>query len=138
MSIRTFRIISVIANLVTILIDLFLGIFLFHFSKSFYYCTLFFIMGIAFLNYGLIILAYYTVKGYDMKPFTLAIHSSYLMVSIAAYYFIRNLDYYDEYPYLYWVIPGIIIFIFITLFVILDKKQEKKQKNKPNIKANIK
>ena len=133
----TLTLINYISIAVLYLIDLMLGIFVFKFSKSFYYSTLFFTMGLTFLEFGIVILGYFKVKGYDIKPFTLAIDVSYLVIAMAAYYFIRNIDYYDTYPYLYWIIPIVLIIFFVVLFTILNKREEKKNKNKPAFKANV-
>ncbi len=137
MSLKTLRLLNLISLIILLLTDLFLGIFLFKFNVSFYYCTIFFVIGTTFLNYGFIILGYYKVKGYDMKPYTLALHSSYLLIAVAAYYLIRHIGNYDEFAYLYWIIPTILIIGFIIFFIILDKKKEKKNKNKPKFKANV-
>ena len=137
MSYKTLIISNIIADILLYIVDLFLGIFVFKFNKSFYYSTLFFTMGLSFLNCGFILLGFLKVKGYDIKAFTLATHASYLIIAVAAYYFIRNLDYYDEYPYLYWIIPIILIIFFIIFFQILNKKEHDKNKDKPIFKANV-
>lgn len=137
MTIKKLNILNIIALVLLFLTDLFLGIFLFKFDKSFYYCTLFFIMGTTFVNFAFILIGFLKIKGYDIKPFTLAMHASYLIIAVAAYYFIRNLDYYDTYPYLYWLIPFILIIGFIVFFSILSNKKEKDDKNKPKFKANV-
>ena len=137
MKYKTLMILNIISGILLYLVDLFLGIFLFKFDKRFYYSTLFFTMGLTFLNCAFILIGYFKVKGYDIKAFTLATHSSYLIIAVGAYYFIRNLDYYDTYPYLYWIIPIFLIIFFIIFFNILNKREKDKNKDKPIFKANV-
>ena len=123
----------VIINILFIITDLMLGIFLFKFNTSFYYCTLFFMMGISIFNLLMIMLKLIVLPNYYFGVYVPAIHVSYLITAAIAYYIIKWAKHYNEYYLLYWIILAVVTLALVITFVVINKKKGNK---KPTIANN--
>ena len=132
---RTLLILNIIFMVLSAILDIVLGI-IFKFDIRFYYATLFTMMGISLGNVLFILLGYLAVPGYDISTYQIAREASYLIIGVGAYYIVKYINRYEEYPYLYWIITILLIITCVITFIVLDKLERKKNANKPRIVAN--
>lgn len=125
---KLFLIINIIFILICIGIDIALGI-INKFNISFFYSTLFFIMGIGIGNLLIMIIHMLTDNKYNYKGLIPIFHISYLIIAAIMYYAIEVLKHYAEYYLIYWLILGSTIIIDLVVFIIIIKL--KKENKKP-------
>lgn len=121
-------IINIIFVLSCIICDILLGYLVFKFNKSFYYCTLFFIIGIGIGNLIFIIVHMLINNKYKYNKFSPFLHISYVIIAGIIYYAVEFLKEYDKYYYIYWIVLLSVILIDLIVFIILMIKANKKIK----------
>jgi len=105
--------------------DIALG-FYFKFGTSFYYSTLFFIIGIALGNLIILIIHLMVDSTYTFKKHIPIMHASYLIIAGIMYYVIEWVKNYDKYYIIYWSVLLGAILIDLIVFIILIIKSNKK------------
>ncbi len=114
--------------------DVLLG-FYFKFNASFYYSTLFFIMGISIGNLIFLIIHLLVDITFTFKKILPIMHASYLVIAALMYYVIEWGKNYDKYSIIYWSVLGGAILIDLIVFIILIIKAPKDDE-KPKFKVN--
>ena len=107
----------------------------FKFNISFYYSTIFFILGIALGNLLFLIIHLLVDSTYTFKKYVPIMHASYLVIAALMYYAIEWGKNYDKFYIAYWSILGGAILIDLIVFIILIIKSPKDE-NKPKFKVN--
>lgn len=123
---KLFLIISIIFVLICVGINIVLGI-NWKFNNSYFYATLFFIVGISIGNLIILIIHLLVDTKYTFNKLIPVMHASYLVIAGIMYYVIEWFKNYDNNYIIYWSILGGTILIDLIIFIILILKKEDKK-----------
>lgn len=130
---KIFIILNIIFVLGCIAGDIALG-FYFNFNSSFFYSTIFFVLGIAIGNLIFLIIHLLIETTYKFNKFIPIMHASYLVISALMYYVIEWVGKFDEYKIIYWSVYGGLVAVDLIVFLILSFRKE--PDDKPKFKVN--
>lgn len=135
------RIVDIAVIAIIALSIVFLGVFsiLWSLNQAFYQMTLYFVMGFGIIGLLGVMIKLFLDKKYEFNTYRLAFMASLTVIAIFCHYFIKYVNYYENLPYIYWIILIVLIIIAIIICYLLNKKaiKKNKDKNEPKFIPNI-